>query len=104
MPYCLRYPFWLLEHPAEEGRGRMKRRQKKGWEGEKIRGGDKGETVGEMERERREQKRKKQNVKGREGRGEVKERDSRKKKGKEADIQEEEGKEVFTLISSSEYM
>ena len=61
------------------------------------------ETMGEIEREKREQKRKKQNVKGGEGR-EVKEWDLRRKKEKEADIQEKEGKEVFTLTSSSGYM
>ena len=38
MPYCLHYPSWLLEHPAEEGRGRKRKEEEKGqkkkqWEG-----------------------------------------------------------------------
>ena len=38
MPYCLHYPSWLFEHPAEKGRGRKRKEEEKGqkkkeWEG-----------------------------------------------------------------------
>ena len=73
------------EEETKDGKGKQEERRNNGRDGE-----------GEERTEEEETKRKRKRGERRSERTGL--------EGKEADIQEEEGKEVFTFISSSEYM